>query len=110
MNSALKRTVVWTVAFGALMVCAEAIAATMVAQDRGGNVVRLFDRVCKTQAILDKLNAGIRDRFQDASFIYQGRDLKACWAGGPDGLIYVVDEEGDVTRIPPHVFKPEIEG
>jgi len=79
-----------------------------VGVDVSGNMVRLYDTKCDVPQVLEKIADHVRARFQKADFLYRGEMLKSCWAAGPDGLIYVVDETGDVTRVPPHAFKQEV--
>jgi len=80
----------------------------LFATDSAGSTVRLYFKPCVESSVLKIIPAALRAHFQEAQFLYLGRELKACWAVGPDGLVHVADDEGDVTKIPKHYFRPEV--
>lgn len=44
-----------------------------------------------------------------ASFRYEGKDLTACWMAS-NGLVYVLDDTGDLTPVPVSAFTKMQEG
>lgn len=83
-----------------LLVGSLAFGATYGLQDQAGNRLTLHDDPC-TVAFLKG--------WKRASFRYEGKDLKACWMAS-NGLVYVVDESGDLTPVPTAAFTKMQEG
>jgi len=108
MNKYLLKASVLAFLLIILLFAVSAYAASMVAKDAGGNMVWLYEGPCEVQVILDKINPELRPQFQRGDFLYRGKHLQACWAIGPDGLVYVIDDDGDITKIPLHVFRSDL--
>jgi hypothetical protein len=82
----------------ALLHIAPAIAASYVAKDAAGNVVRLLDEPC------DVTTGWLKAR--KAYFRYEGKEYKSCWISLKD-LVLILDETGDVTPLPVQAFRKE---
>ena len=82
----------------ALLHIAPAIAASYVAKDAAGNVVRLLDEPCEVASGWLKA--------RKAYFRYEGKEYKSCWIGFKD-LVLILDETGDVTPLPVQAFRKE---
>lgn len=82
----------------ALLHIAPAIAASYVAKDAAGNVVRLLDEPC------DVASGWMKAR--KAYYKYEGKEYKSCWIAVRD-LVLVFDETGDVTPLPVQAFRKE---
>jgi hypothetical protein len=82
----------------ALLHIAPAIAASYVAKDAVGNVVRLLDEPC------DVTSGWMKAR--KAYYKYEGKEYKSCWIAVRD-LVLVFDETGDVTPLPVQAFRKE---
>lgn len=82
----------------ALLHIAPAIAATYVAKDAAGNVVRLLDEPCEVTSGWMKA--------RKAEFRYEGKEYKSCWIAVKD-LVLLFDETGDVTPLPIQAFRKE---
>lgn len=93
----LKVLIAFVVLFSLLHI-APAIAATYVAKDAAGNVVRLLDEPC------DVASGWLKAR--KAEFLYQGKSYKSCWLSVKD-VVIVLDETGDVTPLPIQMFRKE---
>ena len=90
-----------------LLVCLAlpAYAETMTAQADEKNYVTLYEKPCTATAVLKHVKPGSANRLQRADMMYQGKPYKACWVGAPDGNVYVVDEAGELSRIPMMAFE-----
>lgn len=82
----------------ALLHIAPAIAASYVAKDAVGNVVRLLDEPC------DVASGWLKAR--KAEFLYQGKSYKSCWLSVKE-VVLILDETGDVTPLPVQAFRKE---
>ena len=69
-----------------------------VAADQAGNVIRLYDEPCEMSTGWLKL--------KKATFLYQGKDYKACWIIG-GSTVLVIDDNGDVTGVPINQFRKQ---
>lgn len=81
-----------------LLHLAPAYAATYVAKDAAGNVVRLLDEPC------DVATGWLKAR--KAYFRYEGKEFKSCWIATKD-VVLILDETGDVTPLPVQAFRKE---
>lgn len=81
-----------------LMLFAMSAHAGMVARDSAGNVLSLHDEVCVAAPWLKA--------WKTATLQYEGKVYAACWRV-QDGLIMVLDSAGDITPVPPEMFKKE---
>lgn len=93
----LKTLLILVVALLALHI-ASAYAATYVAKDAAGNVVRLLDEPC------DVASGWLKAR--KAEFLYQGKRYKSCWLAVKE-VVLILDETGDVTPLPVQAFRKE---
>ena len=84
------------------------VDAGMVAKDRQGNAVWLYEDACTVGAVLARIHVEHQARFKKADLLYKGKNYAACWAVGLDGNIYVVDETGDTSAIPMQAFVPMV--
>lgn len=93
----LKTLLILAVAILALHI-APAYAASYVAKDAVGNVVRLLDEPCEVTSGWMKA--------RKAYYKYEGKEYKSCWIAVRD-LVLVFDESGDVTPLPIQAFRKE---
>lgn len=77
-----------------------AFGATYGLEDRSGNKLTLHDEPCKVAFLKG---------WKKASFRYEGRDLTACWMAS-QGLVYIIDDAGDLTPVPITAFSKLQEG
>ena len=80
--------------------------AGMVAKDSRGNAVWLFEDACTVPQALAKIHADHHDKFNRAEMLYMGKKYAACWAVGPDGKVYILDDIGEMTVLPMQAFVP----
>ena len=96
---------VLTLVVAAFLYAAAVHAATppkaMMATDQNGNSVTLFT---DEQCTLFTLKGWKRAALQ-----YNGKRLNACWVVTLDMVAMVVDEEGDVSRVPVQAFRSLVE-
>lgn len=78
-----------------------AMPKALIAIDQNGNSVTLFT---DEQCALFTLKGWKR-----ASLLYNNKKLAACWVVTTDMVTMVVDEEGDVSRVPVSAFRPLLE-
>ena len=78
----------------------------MVAKDQQGNAIYLKETPCDVASVLAKVHADHHSKFRRADMLYQGKKHQACWAMGPDGKVYVLDDVGDLTILPMQAFVP----
>jgi len=83
---------------------------SLYAEDRLGNSMRLDSTPCLNGMVLaHAVRLGIPDGYlkamQAGLLFYEGKNYDACWVVGPDGVVYVVDESGDMSGIPMQVFQ-----
>ena len=91
------------------LLCAAALAAAPVLADElvasnGSDSVRLTDRPCSSDQVLQQLTPKIREMMKDASATVGGQQFHACWVvdGESAHLLY---EDGDQGLIPLADFK-----
>ena len=94
----------WAIAFFlaaiAFVFASAVFGATYGFQDRAGNRVTLHDTDCHVPFLKGWRTAKIR---------YQGQDFQGCWVASY-GIVFVVDEAGDVMPIPREAFTKLQEG
>jgi hypothetical protein len=88
------------------LLVATAGAASMVAKDQLGNSVTLHETPCSVQEVLDAIKDEMRHKFRNAELRYLGKEFRACWAVGPDGRVYVIDETKEYLTLPMGAFVP----
>lgn len=79
-------------------------------EDRLGNSMRLDHTPCVNGKVLmlaerNGIPKSYLEAMQAGLMFYAGKHYDACWVLGPDGAVYVVDDAGDMSRIPMAVFK-----
>jgi hypothetical protein len=86
------------------LLCAAALAAAPVLADEmvasnGQDSVRLSDKPCSSEQVLQQLTPKFRDVMKDASAVVGGQKFNACWIvdGESAHLLY---EDGDQGLIP----------
>jgi hypothetical protein len=77
-----------------------ALGATYGLTDRSGNKLTLHDEPCSIPFLKG---------WKKASFFYEGKNLTACWMAAR-GLVYVLDDLGDLTPVPITAFTKLQEG
>lgn len=77
-----------------------AFGATYGLQDQAGNKLILHDAPCSIPFLKG---------WKKASFRYDGKDLTACWMAS-QGVVYVLDDSGDLTPVPTSAFTKLQEG
>jgi hypothetical protein len=77
-----------------------AFGATYQLQDNSGNRVTLHDKDCHVPFLKG---------WKRADFRYEGKDLKACWIASR-GMVFIVDDLGDLTPVPIQAFTKLQEG
>ncbi len=80
--------------------------ADMVVRDSAGNSMTLYDKPCADGKVLAfiTMNGGSGDKFRSGLLHYQGKDFTACWTAVGDGFVYVIDSDGDLSKIPANAF------
>jgi len=99
-TEAVKRWVILLTVGALLLFAGKVIAATYGLQDGSGNKLTLHDEPC---------SIGFLKGWKRASFRYEGKDLVSCWMAS-QGVVYVLDDTGDMTRIPVTAFTKMQEG
>ena len=90
-----------------LLFVANALAAQMVYKDASGNVVWLTEEPCDVPGALAVLADDLKPLFKRGRLYYKGKDYKTCWALNPQGVVWVIDEGGEVIRIPVQLFRQD---
>ena len=92
-----------------VLLCAAALIAAPAWADEvmasnGADSVRLSDKPCTSEQVLNRLVPGFRQQLREANAVVQGQPFKACWIvnGGDAHLLY---EDGDQGLIPLSEFK-----
>ena len=80
--------------------CYSAFGATYGLEDRSGNKLILKDEPCPVSYLKG---------WKRAEFRYENRDLLACWMAS-QGVVYVIDDSGDLTPVPISAFTRMSEG
>ena len=96
----VKRWVIVLFLGAILLAVGTAFGATYGLEDQSGNKLILHDEPC---------TVGFLKGWKRASFRYEGKDLTACWMASK-GLVYVLDDLGDLTSVPITMFKKLQEG
>jgi hypothetical protein len=80
--------------------------ANMVVRDQAGNSMTLYDKPCADGKVLAfiAMKGGKTDQFRAGLLNYEKKDYSACWMAAPDGYVYVVDDSGDISKIPMSAF------
>jgi hypothetical protein len=91
----VKAWVIWIVGLGLMASVFAVSAATYALEDQAGNKLTLLDQPCHVQFLKG---------WKKAEFRYEGKDLKACWIAS-QGVVYVIDDLGDLTPVPVAAFK-----
>ena len=92
------------------LVCAAAafLAAPAFAEDlvasNGKDSVRLSDKPCTSQKVLNQLKPGFHSMMKDASAQVSGQSFQACWVVEGDAA-HLLYEDGDQGLIPLADFK-----
>ena len=91
------------------LLCAAMLAASPVMADElvasnGQDSVRLTDKPCSNEQVLQQLTPRARDMMKDANATVGGQQFRACWVvdGESAHLLY---EDGDQGLIPLTDFK-----
>ena len=77
------------------------VPKAMIAIDQNSNSVTLYTN---EECALFPLKGWKR-----AAVFYNGRRLGACWVVTADMVTMIVDEDGDVSRVPVSAFRPLVE-
>jgi hypothetical protein len=96
----VKKWLTWLFLGAVLLTVGSAFGATYGFQDQAGNRVTLHDTDCHVPFLKGWRTAKIR---------YQGQDFQGCWVAS-HGIVFVVDEAGDVMPIPREAFTKLQEG
>jgi len=96
----VKKWLIWLFLGAVLLVCGSAFSATYGLQDQAGNKLILHDAPCSIPFLKG---------WKKASFRYDGKDLTACWMAS-QGVVYVLDDSGDLTPVPTSAFTKLQEG
>ena len=96
--------------FIALMVSVVANASSLVVQDAEGNSLKIYDTACTDATVLGfiakkRVRAELVKDFKAGEMLYKGKEYKACWLAAPDGHVYVIDDAGDISKIPMEAFQ-----
>ncbi len=86
------------VCVAAALFAAPAFADELVASN-GKDSVRLTDKPCTSEKVLNQLKPGFRTMMKDANAVVSGQQFRACWVieGESAHLLY---EDGDQGLIP----------
>lgn len=87
----------------AALAAAPALADELVASN-GQDSVRLSDRPCSNDRVLQQLTPKFREAMRDANAVVGGQPFRACWIVDGDSA-HLVYEDGDQGLIPLADFK-----
>jgi len=80
----------------------------MIAKDSNGNSMTLHNSPCTDGKVLALIAVQVHKKYQDqfraGVMFYQGRIHQACWLAD-SGLVYVIDDAGDLSSMPQEAFK-----
>lgn len=80
----------------------------MIAKDSAGNSMTLHNSPCVDGKVLALIVAQVHPKYQTqfraGVMIYQGKVHQACWLAD-SGLVYVIDDSGDLSSMPQEAFK-----
>jgi hypothetical protein len=96
----VKKWLIWLFLGAVLLTVGSAFGATYQLQDNSGNRVTLHDKDCHVPFLKG---------WKRADFRYEGKDLKACWIASR-GMVFIVDDLGDLTPVPIQAFTKLQEG
>lgn len=72
----------------------------------GTDEVKIFIEPCDTKAgVFEAMPEDMRKEYQRANVFFEGKNYEACWKPVAEGLVFLVDEEGDQGTIPQTQFK-----
>lgn len=91
----------------AALAVAPVMAGELVSHE-GDATIRLADKECTSQPVLDQLKPELRPQFRAASAVLQGRAFDACWHITPRGA-HLIYEDGDEGLVPFDALKPLID-
>lgn len=86
------------------LLCAAALVAAPVLADElvasnGQDSVRLSDKPCSSEQVLEHLTPKFRDLMRDANATVNGQPFRACWMVDGDSA-HLLYEDGDQGLIP----------
>ena len=87
----------------AALLAAPAFGQELVASN-GKDSVRLSDKPCTSDKVLNQLKPGFRSMMKDAKAMVSGQQFQACWVIEGDAA-HLVYEDGDQGLIPLADFK-----
>lgn len=79
-----------------LLYASQANAETYEFKDQAGNRIVLYSDPCP--------EGGFLTGWKKATFLYQGKDYKACWSS-VGGVVAVLDSLGELSAIPAQAFR-----
>jgi hypothetical protein len=82
----------------AALVAAPALADELVASN-GQDSVRLTDKPCSSDQVLQRLTPRLRELMRDANATVNGQPFRACWVVDGDSA-HLLYEDGDQGLIP----------
>jgi hypothetical protein len=93
----------------ALLCATAALAAAPVFADElvasnGQDSVRLTDKPCSAEPVLQRLTPKIREMMREANAVVSGQQFRACWVVNGDSA-HLLYEDGDQGLIPLTDFK-----
>jgi len=91
------------------LLCAAALAAAPALADElvasnGQDYVRLTDKPCSSEQVLQRLTPKLREMMRDANATVGGQPFHACWVVDGDSA-HLLYEDGDQGLIPLSDFK-----
>jgi hypothetical protein len=91
------------------LLCAAALAAAPVMADElvasnGQDSVRLSDKPCSSETVLQQLTPKFREMMKEANAVVGGQQFRACWIVDGDAA-HLLYEDGDQGLIPLADFK-----
>jgi hypothetical protein len=87
----------------AALLAAPAMADELVASN-GQDSVRLTDKPCSSEPVLQRLTPRFREVMRDANAVVGGKPFRACWIVDGDSA-HLLYEDGDQGLIPLTDFK-----
>ena len=96
----MKSALLWA---AAAMIAAPVLADELVASN-GQDSVRLSDKPCSSDQVLQQLTPKFREQMKDASAVVDGQNVRACWIVDGDAA-HLLYEDGDQGLIPLADFK-----
>lgn len=82
----------------AALLAAPAMADELVASN-GQDSVRLTDKPCSSETVLQRLTPKFRELMRDANAVVNGQPFRACWIVHGDSA-HLLYEDGDQGLIP----------